>query len=75
MAAHSVYPPSSAKRYMNCPPALKLEQQVDDEQSPYAEEGSAGHALAEHLIKSLCVRRTLRKRQRSGEDYYVRKDE
>lgn len=51
MAAHSVFPPSSAKRYLNCPPALKLEQQFPDEESVYAAEGSAGHALAEHLIK------------------------
>ena len=67
MAAHSVYPPSSAKRYMNCPPALKLEQQFEDEQSPYAEEGSAGHALAEHLIKKHLKKRS----KRPVSDYYT----
>lgn len=51
MAAHAVFSPSSANRYLNCPPALRLEQQFPDEQSPYAAEGTAGHALAEHLIK------------------------
>jgi len=51
MAAHAVFSPSSANRYMNCTPALRLEQQFPDEQSPYAAEGTAGHALAEHLIK------------------------
>ena len=67
MAAHSVYPPSSAKRYMNCTPALKLEQQFEDEQSPYAEEGSAGHALAEHLIKKHLKKRS----KRPVSDYYT----
>ncbi len=66
MAAHSVFPPSSAKRYLNCPPALKLEQQFEDEQSPYAAEGSAGHALAEHLIKKHLKIRT----KRPVSDYY-----
>ena len=51
MAAHAVFSPSSASRYLKCPPALRLEQQFPDEQSPYAAEGTAGHALAEHLIK------------------------
>ena len=67
MAAHSVYPPSSAKRYMNCTPALKLEQQFEDEQSPYAEEGSAGHALAEHLIKKYLKKKS----KRPVSDYYT----
>jgi len=60
MGAHSVFPPSSAKRYLNCTPALKLEQQFEDEQSPYAAEGSAGHALAEHLIKKHLKKRSKR---------------
>jgi len=51
VAAHAVFSPSSASRYLKCPPALRLEQQFPDEQSPYAAEGTAGHALAEHLIK------------------------
>lgn len=67
MAAHSVFPPSSAKRYLNCPPALKLEQQFEDEQSPYAAEGSDGHALAEHLIKKHLKIRT----KRPVSDYYT----
>lgn len=67
MAAHSVFPPSSAKRYLNCPPALKLEQQFEDEQSPYAAEGSAGHALAEHLIKKHLKIRT----KRPVSDYFT----
>lgn len=60
MAAHAVFSPSSAKRYLNCPPALQLERQFKDEQSEYAAEGTAGHALAEHQIKKHLKIRTTR---------------
>ena len=67
MAAHAKFSPSSAKRYLNCTPALMLEQQFEDEQSPYAAEGSAGHALAEHLIKKHLKIRS----KRPVSDYYT----
>lgn len=51
MGVHARFSPSAGKRYLSCPPALLLEEQFEDEQSPYALEGSAGHSLAEHLIK------------------------
>ncbi len=66
MGTHANFSPSSGDRYLNCPPALLLEKQFPDEQSPYAAEGSAGHALAEYLIK-----KHLRKRvKRPVSDYY-----
>lgn len=67
MASHAKFSPSSAKRYLNCTPALMLEQQFEDEQSPYAAEGSAGHALAEHLIKKHLKIRS----KRPVSDYYT----
>ncbi|GAA0753604.1 DUF2800 domain-containing protein [Clostridium sartagoforme] len=51
MGKHARFSPSSGKRYINCTPSLRLEEQFTDEESSYAAEGSAGHALAEHLIK------------------------
>lgn len=51
MGGHARFSPSSAYRRLNCPPSLVLEEQFEDEESHYAAEGSAGHALAEHLIK------------------------
>ncbi len=51
MGAHARFSPSAAHRRLNCPPSLVLEEQFQDEESAYAAEGSAGHALAEHLIK------------------------
>ena len=53
-------------RYMNCPPALLLEEQFPDEESPYAAEGTAGHKLAEHLIKKHLKIRS----RRPTSDYY-----
>lgn len=66
MGKHAKYSPSSGYRYMNCPPALLLEEQFPDEESPYAAEGTAGHKLAEHLIKKHLKIRS----RRPTSDYY-----
>ena len=50
MGAHARNSPSALYRTLNCPPSLVLGEQFQDEESQYAAEGSAGHALAEHLI-------------------------
>ena len=51
MGAHARFSPSAANRLIHCPPSLVLGEAFQEEESPYAAEGSAGHALAEHLIK------------------------
>lgn len=51
MGAHARCSPSALHRILNCTPSLTLSEQFDDEESKYAAEGSAGHALAEHCIK------------------------
>ncbi len=66
MGAHARFSPSSGSRYLNCPPALLLEEQFEDEQSPYAVEGSAGHRMAEYLINKHLKRRD----KRPVSDYY-----
>ena len=66
MGAHARFSPSSGSRYLNCPPALLLEEQFEDEQSPYAAEGSAGHRMAEYLINKHLKRRD----KRPVSDYY-----
>ena len=43
-----------------------LEEQFQDEESAYAAEGTAGHAMAEHLIKKYLKQRT----RRPVSDYY-----
>ena len=57
---HARFSPSSAGRRLNCPPSLVLEEQFQDEESEYAAEGSAGHSLAEHLIKKHLKQRSRR---------------
>ena len=51
MGAHARFSPSAANRLIHCPTSLVLGEAFQEEESPYAAEGSAGHALAEHLIK------------------------
>ncbi len=67
MGAHARFSPSSGKRYLSCPPSLRLEEQFADEQSPYAAEGTAGHEMAEYLIKKHLKKRT----KRPVSDYYT----
>lgn len=67
MGAHARFSPSSGKRYLSCPPSLWLEEQFEGEQSPYAAEGSAGHAMAEYLINKHLKKRT----RRPTSDYYT----
>lgn len=67
MGVHSRIPPSAAKQILNCPPSLLTGEQFKDEESPYAAEGSAGHALAEHLIKKYLKIRT----KRPVSDFYT----
>ncbi len=52
---------SSSKRWLNCTPSARLEEQFGREDAgPYAEEGTAAHALAEHKVKKCLCRRSKR---------------
>lgn len=64
---HARFSPSTANRRLNCPPSLVLEEQFADEESHYAAEGSAGHKLAEHLIKKQLNQRS----KRPVSDYFT----
>ena len=66
MSAHARFSPSAANRLIHCPPSLVLGEAFQDEESSYAAEGSAGHALAEHLIKKHLKQQT----RRPVSDYY-----
>lgn len=57
---HARFSPSAADRRIHCPPSLLLEEQFEDGESVYAAEGTAGHALAEHLIRKYLKQRTKR---------------
>ena len=51
---HSRTGPSSAERWVHCPPSLRLGEEygAPDTGSVYAAEGTEAHALCEYLLKS-----------------------
>lgn len=52
---HAILSASSSKRWMACPPSARLEERLrdrfGDRSSPFAEEGTRAHALAELKLK------------------------
>lgn len=53
---HAKLSASGAKRWMNCPPSVRLEEGFKDKGSPYAKEGTLAHSLAELMINYNCGR-------------------
>lgn len=51
---HARFSPSSADRYIHCPPSLLLGEEVgpEDTSSDYSREGTEAHSLGEFLLKS-----------------------
>jgi len=47
---HAKLAPSGAYRWMNCPGSIRLCEGMPDEESIYAKEGTAAHALAEYCL-------------------------
>lgn len=66
MGKHAKFSPSKGKQILSCTASLALEAQFADEESPYAAEGSAGHEMAEYLIKRFLKIRM----RRPVSDYY-----
>ena len=48
---HSILGASSAERWMHCTPSARLTADMADEESVYAAEGTAAHALAEWKVR------------------------
>lgn len=44
---HAKLSPSGSKKWLNCPASIRLEQDIIEEESSYAREGTVAHTLAE----------------------------
>ena len=51
MATHAKLSPSSAERWIACPPSVKLSERFPDTTTSYAEEGTTAHLVAEITIR------------------------
>ena len=51
MSRHAFLSPSASHRWLNCPPSAKLNAQVPDESSPYAQQGTCAHELCAYLVE------------------------
>ncbi len=48
---HSVLPPSSAARWIACPPSALKNAEIEDQPTEAALEGTAAHSLCEYKVK------------------------
>lgn len=51
MSTHALLSASSSKKWLNCPPSARLEEQFPDTTSEYAREGTLAHSIAELKIR------------------------
>lgn len=55
-SSHSILSCSSAERYIQCPRSVRLSEHFENKSSPFSEEGSVAHEMAERkLLKALGV--------------------
>jgi len=52
MGAHSVFGPSGAVGWLNCPGKIKAEENIPDEESSFAAEGTKAHDLGDVALKN-----------------------
>jgi len=48
---HAVLSPSSAERWMACPPSARINERLDDSNSRFAAEGTLAHSIAELQLR------------------------
>ena len=51
MASHAYLAASASERWISCPPSAKLCAQMEDQGSPYAQEGTDAHSLCQYLLE------------------------
>ena len=50
--SHALLPPSASRRWLECPPSVRLTELMEDKPSAYADEGTLAHSIAEGKLKS-----------------------
>ena len=50
MPKHALLSASASKQWLNCPPSARLSADIEDENSPYAQQGTDAHELCEHKV-------------------------
>ena len=58
---HSILGASAADRWMNCPPSAQLTAEMEDNETTFAAEGTAAHALAEWKVRKALKQRAGRR--------------
>ena len=51
MANHAFLSASASHRWLACPPSAKLCAEVEDQESPYAQQGTDAHELCQYLVE------------------------
>ena len=64
---HALLSASSSKRWINCPPSVRLEEGFPNESSVYAKEGTFAHSLCEFKVRKYLHERVIRPQ---SDEYY-----
>lgn len=71
---HALLAASGAKKWMNCPASARLEENIPDEESEYAKEGTLAHAICELKLTRLFVDRNMSDRTYKTRSGKLQKD-
>lgn len=55
MGEHALLSASSSHRWLHCPPSARLEENLPESKSDFAEEGSLAHDIAELKLRKYCI--------------------
>lgn len=72
--SHALLSASSSKKWINCPPSARLEEQFPDTASKYAKEGTLAHSIAELKVRK-CFMEPMSQRTFNSRLKKLQKDE